>query len=436
MVWLAFFFFVTPIFWLFLLKIAGLSLNKFTIPSFLFYEILVFQYLGYPILYFQADEYRSEFVNDQEILKATFFLSNLAITQLLIGFIFGKKIFGELHWKKKNLNKNQVSIKQTYKIILFGIFCIGVLIIYLQKIGLQNTALNLALENGSVEKIAFLRSEMGNNFPGKYHWYQLFMRSGLLLVVIFFFNQSLIKPKRICNILWFLTFGGFLAFSCLMAAEKAPIAYSILACMVGAVWIRNNGSLSPKILFLSGIMVILVLLACYRFFMGDQSLKSAAASVVSRSFTGQLQATYHYVEIFPKVIPWLNGSSLPNPRGLLPFTPFNLTQELSDEVFPQEAKAGIVGSMPSIFWVELYANFGYWGLLGTPILIGIFLYFVNFIIFQFPFNSLSVAFFSWAIVHYSALSRTFFSDYFFDIKIIILGLFVLCISYKKSKLKI
>jgi len=253
-----------PLVWLYFLKKANLSIYKITIPSFLFCNILVFQYLGFPILYFQADEYRSEFVNNQEILKATFLLSNLAITQLLIGFIFGKKIFGELFWEKK-LNKNQVSIKQTLKIILFGIFCIGVLIIYLQKIGLQNTALNFSLENSSVEKIAFLRSEMGNNFPEKYHWYELFMRSGLLLVVIFFFNESLIKPKRICNILWFLTFGGFLALSCLMAAEKAPIAYSILACMVGAVWIRNNGSLSPKILFLSGIMVILVLLANYRF---------------------------------------------------------------------------------------------------------------------------------------------------------------------------
>lgn len=422
-----------PCLWVYLLKKANLSILEITIPTFLFCNILIFQYLGFPILYFEADEYRSEFVNNRQILTATFFYNIFSTTQLLIGFLIGKKVFGDLQWTKSKKPKNQIGKKQNLLIILFGILCVLVLAVYLNKIGLKNTTLSLIGQHYSKEEIAFLRSEMGNNFLGKYYWYELFMRSGLLLVVIFFLNQLIINPKKPCNWLWFFIFGAFLVLSCMMAAEKAPIVFSILACMVGAVWIRYKGSIPPYILFVTGSLVLLTLLFSYQYFIGEKGFKPALESIISRTFTGQLQATYHYVEIFPNTIPWLNGASLPNPGGIFEYTPFNLAQELSAEVFPQDTKAGIVGSMPSVFWVEFYANFGICGLLGLPIFVGFFLYFINFIIFAFPYNSLSVAFFSWATVHYAVLAGTFLSNYFFDLKLLVLGTFVLVVLLSQKK---
>jgi hypothetical protein len=398
--------------------------------------MLIFQYIGFPILYLQTDEYRAEFVNNHQTLNQTFIYSILATSLLLLGFIIGRKICGKLNWATKNKKIKNQKKRQKNIIILFGIICIFLLINYISIIGVKNTALSLIFEIRTPSEIAFLRSEMANSFPGNYVWHKIFFRSVLLVVVVFFLNEILLQPRSILNWLCFVSFSSFFAASSFMTAEKGPAVYGVLTCMVGLLWLKNNGCISFKTSLIFGSIILGSLLVSYLIFMGASDLWSSFNGIISRALTGQLQATYHYVENFPTTFSFLGGTSLPNPGKIFPFTPFNLTQELSAYVFPEDAKNNIVGSMPSVFWVEIYANFGLVACLLASMVVGVFLYLINFLIFQLPYTSLSIAFFSWTVVHYSELSITFSSNYWIDLKMLIIGTLIFFIqisTYKKCK---
>ena len=108
--------------------------------------------------------------------------------------------------------------------------------------------------------------------------------------------------------------------------------------------------------------------------MASKNPINAIASVFSRTFTGQIQPAYHYLEFFPMHHDFLWGRSFPNPRGILPFEPYRLTVEIMNWRFPDLVKRGVVGSMPTTFWGELYANFGTLGVITIPFFVGIVIY--------------------------------------------------------------
>ncbi len=55
--------------------------------------------------------------------------------------------------------------------------------------------------------------------------------------------------------------------------------------------------------------------------------------------------------------------------GILPFEPFRMTVEVMNWVNPNSN--GVVGSMPTVFWAEAYANFGIIGVCIVPFLLAL-----------------------------------------------------------------
>ena len=174
----------------------------------------------------------------------------------------------------------------------------------------------------------------------------------------------------------------------------------------------------------------------YVYFMNAPSLWMGIKYTFSRIFVGPIEALYHYLEIFPKQINFLWGRSFPNPGGLLPFEPFNLTQELSLIVFPKNELMGVVGSMPTIYWGEMYANFSYPGIIIPPFFIGYFLYWLNTIIFMLPMTPLVLSFFIWTILHYANLAVTSLSSFLIDTTMVIMILVLILFITIPNKFKI
>jgi hypothetical protein len=152
--------------------------------------------------------------------------------------------------------------------------------------------------------------------------------------------------------------------------------------------------------------------------------------------TGQMHALYHYLEIFPEQISFLWGRSFPNPGGFLPFEPFQLTKELSSIVNPGNELKGVVGSMPTIYWGEMYANFSYLGIIIPPFFIGYFLYWLNTIIFRLPMTPLVLSFFIWIILHYKNLAVTSLSSFLIDTTMVIMILVLILFVAIPNKFKI
>ena len=405
-----------PFFWHYLIKLAGLSLFRLSIPSAVIISMYVFQYIGLPALYFQLDAYRAEFVNDKWLLSEVFLYTSLMITLMCIGFIIAKQCFGKLSLKgndnRSNKKNNTSFLKIKFNVFklsrinlgLFFLIIISsiVLIIYLSKIGVNNIAFLISIgvvENDLTASIA--RSNMGNAFDGKYHWYKLFMNDLLVFSTLIIFAQYLIKKSLITNFMLMVTF-LIASFVMIMGGEKGPIGQLIISLFFVYFVIRLNGKIPVKKVFYLVFLLLSVLLMSYIYIMDNRNLVSALSSFLSRVFLGQIQASYLYLDYFQNHQDLLFGRSFPNPNNILPFEHFDLTKKIMIQYFPGDLKGGVTGSMPTVFWGEMYANFGFIAVPISSLLVGFGLYGLNSFIFRFKDTPILIGFYVWMLMHLHA----------------------------------
>ena len=79
--------------------------------------------------------------------------------------------------------------------------------------------------------------------------------------------------------------------------------------------------------------------------------------ISSRLFLGQTAPLYYYFSLFPDSHDFLYGASLPNPAGIFQFEHFPITKWIFVNGLNRSWE--IVGTAPSAFIGEMYANFGF-----------------------------------------------------------------------------
>ena len=98
-----------------------------------------------------------------------------------------------------------------------------------------------------------------------------------------------------------------------------------------------------------------------------------------------------------------------------PWEPYRLTVEVMNIVYPELEAKGVVGSMPTFFWGEMYANFGSLGILVPPFFIGYVVYMINILIFCLPMSPVVLAVFLSVTMYIKNLSGTGLSAYLIDL---------------------
>ncbi len=422
---------VIPFLWHYLLKAAGLSLRRLTIPSFVILAFYGFQYVGLPVLYFQLNEYRAIFVHDKWMVMQVFFYSVLTITLMIFGFIAGRRFFGPLEWVDAAEIRESGKMQTFCLLVLFGI-CVSVLLLYLSKIGIEKVALLTVLGFGDEMQAEVARSAMGNAFEGKYHWYHMFMNSLLSFSVFAIFAQYLLKPNLVNRLLFGAVF-LVAAFAMTMAIEKGPMANFLIALFLVYVLVKRKGLIPIKGGLYLGVTLIAVLVLFYMSFSDVENPTKAVFSVASRAFTGQIQPAYHYLQYFPHHHDYLFGNSFPNPGDILPFKHYPLAVEMMAWFNPGMTEMGVVGSMPTVYWGEMHANFGFVGVLLPPFFIGFILYWLNTLTLRLSPDPIVIALFVWLMMHFKNLSGTSISGYLIDINAFAALFFFCLIAFISGK---
>lgn len=422
---------IQPYIWLKTTSFFDHKALKIKVFNFTILFIILFQYLGLPLLYFQLDQQRSIAVSDKFIVFQVFIFTSLTILSLLIGRKIG------VYFSSTNLNKQLSSFAYQPRIRnisvtpikLLGGFSVLILIIYINKIGLKNLAFSVVLGISDINNSsAQARSLMGNAFGGSYHWYKLFMRETLNFSLFFFYAMKLSENDekfKYSSIFYLLLIASI--FSAIMATEKGPILELLIGLFLIYILVKNKSALTFNKIIKISFLLFVPIIAMYLLFMNSSDLFAAISSPFSRILTGQIEPAYHYLEIFPKKIDFLLGRSLPNPRGIFPFEPYNLTKEVM--VIVQGEKDGITGSMPTIFWGEMYANFGNTGVAIVPVFVGLYLYIIDSLInkIRLPY---SIPLLVWSILHFKALSGTSLSNFLLDLDLIVVFGFTWLINKK------
>ncbi|WP_338774334.1 O-antigen polymerase [Aeromonas veronii] len=414
-------FFFTPIFSFFLLRLAGERLNQVSIVNITTVAIYLFSVLGTFVLYFQLDDYRYYTgVQSPALVLLVLFCSSINLIFFLLGVIFVRKLVGFEVIPFRIYEIRKLSWLQDKLLLLLFAFCVIVLINYLRQ--LDKIALFIALTDGASDaKLA--RSDMGNSFSGKYHWYKLVMHDLGNLVTFTSFAIWLMR-KRAKDFLFFISAFFYSVFVAIMATEKGPMAWLLIGLFMVYFLIRSNGFIPFKKLIPFTFLIVGLLIISYIYFMGAGDVGSALWSVFSRAFSGSISPAYFYLEFFPEHQEYLLGRTFPNPGGLMPYEPYRYTIEVMNWLFPDLVGTGVVGTAPTVFWGEAYANFGPLGIPIVAFFMGSLVALVSYFVSKLEINPLTIGFLVWLILIFKDLSNSGFSGYFYNIYIISVTVFV------------
>lgn len=407
------------------------NILRVSIVNFLVINIFIFAYVGVIFLFFHLDPLRvSNGVVDREIIFLVWLFSVISITSIIVGAFFSKKTFNmsSLIFNPKLIDKitNLQRIKSYIFIFLGGI----ALFLYIKAVP-EIALFNIFSFDGK-SGIQNLRSDMGNNFEGSYLLYNIFMRDILQLLLFVFYSQWLVfnNKKDLSIVIFLFLISSFVA---LMATEKAPIIWLIVGMFLVNVIIKRSFIPVKEIIKIT-VPIFIILIIMYMFFMKSTSVSQAFNSVLSRAFTGSITPAYFYLDLFPEYHEYLYGKSFPNPKGILPYEPVKLPVLVMNWVNPHLESLGIVGSMPTVFWAEIYANFGPLMIAPISFIIGFLLNTLDLIIFKLRKNSLYVGYYVWVILYFRELSITSFSNFMLNIVLIIVTFIFIFISMKNYKI--
>lgn len=433
-----FVFFAFPIITFMYMRYLKINILKVNVITYLLVCLFAFGYIGVWFLYFSWDGYRMQI---GIVDKNTIFLMLLCTIASIVVFLAGFT----LCWKKcKNYdlfvfeNMAQISKKDFILLISLLCFCCLVLFAYLSKV--PHIAIFSVLFGDVNTNVALIRSDMTNNFQGgNYNLYKVIFADLLKIITFSLFAALLLESRK--KILLFATFIlSFIicVFVCIMDTQKAPIAWFILGLFFTYIIICLKSKLSLK--FIIGVVCALILVVAveYVYFeIEKDSLLTEMHNVISRAFAGSIQGAYFYLKYFPQYHDFLFGTSFFNPLNILPYTRFDLPSEICNWVFPNNfEKYGIVCSMPTIFWGEAYANFGFLGIFVVSFLMGILIYIECFLVNKIRNSPLKVGFYVWFIFHIAELSISGFSRILVDYYLIIIIFVLVTFKFVINKLKI
>lgn len=425
-----------PFFIFLMSKVLGFDFITVGIPQLAIASMFAFSYLGTLPLFFGWDEFRLDLVmpGDVDILKVML-LSSLSIFMVLFGVAFAKSI------ANRNLSyyrMQPLALRNSEFWFLFASIFIVLAVLHAYSGKISGFAINTLFQSG-VEEAYLQRSEMGNNFDGKYHWYHLVLHKFSNIITFSLFVFYLKSKRKIYKyVFWFSFFIS--SFTAIMAIEKAPFVWLMVGLFFCYILTRKNGVLPLRLIVFWVVFVFIIMTVIYVYMAGFNSIPDALSAVISRAFAGSIEPAYHYLKFFPEHQDFLYGRTFPNPAGIFPYEPYNYTVEVNDWIHPDLQDLGIVGSMPTVFWGEAYVNFGLLGVFFISFFVGILLQLVEYLFSFLAKTPIVIGVYVWLLLHYKDLSIAGFSGYFVDFYLIFVliffGLLLLLTNRFRLKLRV
>lgn len=368
---------------------------------YLFY--LFFAFLGIPILFYKLDPfYVTINCTNKIIIWKMLLCSGISLISLLLGAATCKFLFKERRGILKNTSKQTNLL---FPLVIYAI-SFGFFLIYL--FSLESIPLLEALKGTDKELIAISRykatSYLSVSGTYKYHWISLFVHQFLPFLTYFFFATFLFRPNLKNKIIFISSF--MLTFFAQIAdAQKMP-AVTFLTGLFIIFWSQRSDKPKTKALLGYLSLSLIVLILFYSLFMPLSSTLVNLVAPFRRAIVSQIASSYFYFEFFPKKHSFLLGRSFPNPAGLFPYKHYPLAIEMMDQRNPSLAEMGLSGNASTVFWAEIYANFGYLAIPIASLIVGFLISLIDFFFNITRTTILKTALFTWIVLYVSKLALT------------------------------
>ncbi|MFH1357418.1 MAG: O-antigen polymerase [bacterium] len=360
---LTLFFLCIPILYL-AFKSTGYSIRKISIPTIFFLFFILQVYLAFPFFFTGLHLYSA--LNEQSILYQMFLSSVLGFSCIFIGIAIA-------NFKKKHreiIVENSFHGLQYCTAVILFLICIVVLILYFKT--LAEVPFFALLRGARGIELNSLRSDSASSYKGKVYYYTMFIHGLLPFLSYYFFATHLFTKKKFTKIIFTISFFASVI-ALISTLHKAPIVYYFLFLIMLWALVRQK-KINWKIAFMtlgSGFGFILLLYAVIRSV--TINVTEVFYVILNRAFLGQIRDSYYYIKMFPEKVDFLLGQSMGIPSIISPFdSHYPLSVNVMNFIYPG-VYGEIVGRANTVYWGEIYANFGFIAIPIISLFVGIYI---------------------------------------------------------------
>ena len=356
-------------------KAAGtLDFMKLNMVSAIYYYILGFNLIGGTLIYLgMREHYMIQNIRKESVINTTYYILAYTVIMFPAVLLIMKNFFSKSFEKKMELyrerkvsyDKNSVGT-QIAVILLIGL-CISAILYVTSRIGFV-PLIEAFKEGADVEMLA---QAANRNFRGNVYIKNIIM----MWMPPYLSYYAYIKMRSTGLRSWKKIFAILFVISIFVVTydlSKAPIINYFLGLYLVDVMI---GKVKNRRKFVKLILVGVVIILIYYVIMLDarHSLISIYTGPVGRIIFSQIATLFLHVQLFPVYHPYLCGASFVRWfRFIFPKASGVRSGRVVMAAFnPEGIEANTAGVMNTIFVGEAYANFGMAGVIAAPIIFGV-----------------------------------------------------------------
>ena len=392
---------------------GSLSLNKLNTISYVFYfQLIIMTVIGSVFVVTGYADYKED-------LRVLSFESKLfswitvlySIILMPLSMLFLNKLIGLKNIRTaldKYINKElhyELSYKKE-KILLFIFLAISITVTN-YVLTANNSIPIIDLLNGDSELAATGRLEVRNNFGGIIYIKNLI---GLIMMPIFAYYSFIIyrKYKTFYCFNLFVLLNILTTFLLVYDTQKAPIIFFLVGYIIVLTFVSNG--VSKKRLFSFIFLGVFLMVVSYTLTSSNKSglsqLTRLQSGFYGRLFISGFQGVPMTYEYFPDKIKE-NTFYVGIPKKIAKYFKLESKESarlLMEYVHPESVKNKTGNLMSSYFTAEAYANYGVFGVLISPIIVGFILQITHLLLIMSRKKPIYIAFYSLITVKWVLIS--------------------------------
>ncbi|WP_375083789.1 O-antigen polymerase [Providencia sp. SKLX074055] len=367
--------------------------------------------LGSLILLLGLDSKRLNdiYINYDILLKIWMYCSISIVIIITILILFKRgQTSAPLVLEKKNIPGNFTTL------LITGIICL----ISIYYIISTDSPIYLLLKSGNIVEAFYARQTEVNDSGFFKEQHIKFITNEISFYWTLYLFCNYIYNKKYKT----LFFISFIILSITLASNLSKGGVVFLIASLGILYLfKKNKKLTFSWIF-SGTVLIVSVATIIQYYLlptdGNFNLLSISGSVLSRITTGQLAPAYYVIE-YIKNSDFLYGTTLPNPKSILPFTFFDLETKTWELMNSYRSSIGLTYKNPTVFWADAYANFGLFGVILYSCIVGFILVTIDTIFLNKKEITLpSLALLVYLSFHYARLSGKALGPFFWDLNLL------------------
>lgn len=349
-------------------KVNAISFVKLNFEACVFIFTIFISIFGSVVFYYSDINYATRFIKGDDVKYISLISVCYVCTSLTLFYYIFSRLFKLERVNEYFTNSSSDINFETAQIIIYCIYlivCIATTFYVFSKVDNIPVA---SMIMGDFDKSMRYDAKFG--FTGSTIVRNLLMvkLSIVLSHILFSYSLSTKKNILVAKLMFFCSL--LLAInSVLFYGSKAPIIIYILSLYINYIFTTNRRPIKFFILFVA-VMVAAVLLLFY--LINNNFFFSLYSGVVSRILVIPILGHILTLDIFPNTHEFLMGASLPSwITGLFGTDSVRSSLIVMSHINPEGVSSGTSGVVSSLFSAEAYANFGYIGLLLSPIYVAL-----------------------------------------------------------------